>query len=83
MEKGGFFMRENEKTQEELSLKMLISAEDLAEKKTKIYARLLMEASLAKEMEEVSLHHQKRKKQIESLLFAQTKKKKGDEGDEA
>ena len=53
-------------------LKNLIEIEDLAEKKTKIYSRLLIEPSLAKAMEELSLRHEKRKERIEQLLYGKS-----------
>jgi hypothetical protein len=68
-------------------LKNLIEIEDLAEKKTKIYSRLLIEPSLAKAMEELSLRHEKRKERIEQLLYGKSEKsggmsamKKGEKG---
>ncbi len=42
--------------------------EDLAEKKTAIYARLLLSPELAQKMEELSLRHAERKKNLEELL---------------
>ena len=50
-------------------LKNLIEIEDLAEKKTKIYSRLLIEPALASAMEELSLRHKKRRETIERLLY--------------
>jgi len=47
----------------------LAGAEDLAEKKTKIYARLLTDVALAAEMENLSSRHAKRK---EALLCLTT-----------
>ena len=58
-------------------LKNLIELEDLAEKKTKIYARLLIEPALAKAMEELALHHEKRKETIERLLYGKDAKDVG------
>ncbi len=58
-------------------LKNLMEMEDLAEKKTKIYSRLLIEPSLAMEMEELSKRHQKRKESIERLLYGKNKKEGG------
>ena len=51
--------------------------EDLAEKKTKIYARLFIEPDLAKAMEELSLRHEKRKERITRLLYGKSKKEGG------
>jgi len=58
-------------------LKNLMEMEDLAEKKTKIYSRLLIEPSLAMEMEELSKRHLKRKESIERLLYGKNKKEGG------
>ena len=55
-------------------LKILLELEDLAEKKTKIYARLLMDVSIAKKMEELSLRHEKRKETLYKLLYGENKK---------
>ena len=58
-----------EKTARETELlQTLASLEDLGEKKTKIYSRLLTEPSLAQEMEMLSARHQQRKE----LLFTMT-----------
>lgn len=58
-------------------LKNLMELEDLAEKKTKIYARLLIEPALAKEMEELSLRHEKRKETLAQLLYGKSAKDGG------
>ena len=55
----------------------LMELEDLAEKKTKIYSRLLLEPALAKAMEELSLHHEKRKETIARLLYGKSAKEGG------
>ena len=52
----------------------LVELEDLAEKKTKIYSRLLTEQSLAKEMELLSSRHATRKERLELLAFGKAKK---------
>ncbi len=57
-------------------LEELFALEDLAEKKTKIYGRLLMEQSFAKQMEELSLRHAERKSALEKLLYGEIKKSK-------
>ncbi len=57
-------------------LKTLIELEDLAEKKTKIYSRLLMEAGLAGEMESLSARHAKRKQEVSLLLYGEPQKRK-------
>ena len=58
----------------------LLTIEDLAEKKAKIYSRLLMDATLAKDMEELSLRHEKRKEALMLLLGEKPKKKKNGQG---
>ncbi len=63
---------------EDNSLQTLVTLEDLAEKKTKIYSRLLMDVALAKEMETLSMRHQKRRQALEKLLYGEPKTKKGD-----
>ena len=64
---------------EKKSLEELMMLEDLAEKKAKIYSRLLMDVDKAKKMEELSARHAKRKKEIQELLFGneQNSKKNG------
>ncbi len=62
---------------EDDSLQTLVTLEDLAEKKTKIYSRLLMDVSLAKEMETLSERHQKRRERLEKLLYGEIQTKKG------
>ena len=49
------------------ALKKLMEVEDLAEKKAKIYSRLLTDAALAKDMETLALRHEKRKETLLSL----------------
>ena len=63
--------------QEEKYLKEVMELEDLAEKKTRIYSRLLVEPTLAKEMENISKRHEERKERIELLLYGKNKKKGG------
>ncbi len=60
-------------------LNKLIAIEDLAEKKTKIYARLLMDASLAKDMEKLSLRHEERKETLVELMTGKKCKNKESE----
>ncbi|MBQ8291492.1 MAG: hypothetical protein IJX88_03155 [Clostridia bacterium] len=55
-------MQENESV-----LQTLASWEDLAEKKTKIYSRLLTDTSLAEDMEMLSARHARRKETLLSL----------------
>ncbi len=69
-----------EKDEETKRLKQLIALEDLAEKKTKIYSRLLTEIALAKEMESLSLRHGKRRESLEKLLYGKPVKKKNGQG---
>lgn len=73
---GVFFMQEIErKTPRETELiKTLAEIEDLAEKKTKIYSRLLTEQVLAKEMETLSARHAVRRERLEKLAFGKAKK---------
>ena len=59
-------------------LRALASLEDLAEKKTKIYARLLTEESIAKEMERLSTRHAERKSVL-TALYEETEVKEEDE----
>ena len=54
-------------------LQLLAGVEDLAEKKMKIYSRLLMDAALAGDMETLAVRHAKRKTKLESLAFGKTK----------
>ena len=64
-----------EKTPRETDLiATLAEIEDLAEKKTKIYARLLTEQALAKEMESLSNRHAARKELLEKLALGKAKK---------
>ena len=59
---GGVFMQKNEQaTCEAAFLQRLSQLEDLAEKKLKIYSRLLTDTALAKDMETLSARHKKRK----------------------
>ena len=46
----------------------LIALEDLAEKKTKIFSRLLMDAALAQDLESLSARHETRKQALCLLL---------------
>ena len=62
---------------EEEYLKNLMDLEDLAEKKTKIYSRLLIEPYLAEEMKSLSLRHEKRKEILQGLLYGKKEKKGG------
>ncbi len=56
---------------EESSLQELIAMEDLAQKKTEIYARLLIDVDLAQKMEGLAERHGKRKERLEKLLYGE------------
>ena len=60
---------------EEEVLQKLAGIEDLAEKKLKVYSRLLMDAALAKKMEELSLRHAERKQTLLALSCGKTEQK--------
>lgn len=69
-------MKEEEKKQaEEGVLFDLIEMETLGAKKTAIYAKLLIEPSLAEDMQARSKRHEERKFALQSLLFKKTDKK--------
>ncbi|MBQ9714000.1 MAG: hypothetical protein IJV83_01620 [Clostridia bacterium] len=72
-------IKEKEPRETEL-LETLASLEDLAEKKTKIYSRLLTETSLAQDMETLSARHAARKQLLEKLAFGKTEKEKNGQG---
>lgn len=57
-------------------LQELLTIEDLAEKKAKIYSRLLMDVEKAQDMEGLSARHAARKTEIEKMLFGDKKKAK-------
>ena len=72
---------EKEKLEEEKeALKTLMTVEDLVEKKAKIHSRLLMDAALAKDMEELASRHEKRKETLEALALGKMPKKKNGKG---
>lgn len=54
---------------EEKTLQRLCLMEEIAEKKANVYARLLIEPSLTKSMEETALRHQERRAALERLLY--------------
>ena len=58
----------------------LADLEDILEKKTKIYSRLLTDPALAKMMEECSLRHEKRKEKLVAFVCGKTEKKKNGQG---
>ena len=73
-------MQENRKEGEKIALTELLSLEDLVEKKTKIYSRLLTDAALAKDMERLSLRHKKRKETLCALITGKLPKNKNGQG---
>ncbi len=73
-------MQENRKEEEKSALTELFQLEDLAEKKTKVYSRLLTDAALAKDMETLSLRHEKRKETLYALAMGKTPKSKNGQG---
>ena len=74
-------MEKNERIERETEgLFVLLSLEDLLEKKTKIYARLLTEVSMAQNMEKLALRHEQRKERIEKLIYGKPLKKKNGQG---
>ena len=70
----------NEQEEKQL-LATLYALEELAEKKTKIYSRLLIDVALAKEMEKQSMRHAERKMRLQHLATGKPKKEvqQGDE----
>lgn len=66
--------------EEKVALCKLAELEDLAEKKTKIHSRLLMDTALAKTMEDLSLRHEKRKERLCLLGSGKAPKKKNGQG---
>ena len=72
--------KEREQTREKLALERMIQMEDLAEKKAKIYARLLTDIRLAQEMQGLSLRHEERKETLVKLAYGKNKKKQNDGG---
>ena len=66
--------------EEKTLLTVLSQMEDLAEKKARIYARLLTDVSLAKAMEELSLRHEKRKEKCVALVIGKVVKKQNGQG---
>ena len=61
-------------------LKELRNAEELGEKKMKIYSRLLMDAALAEDMERLAVSHEEQKKIWQKLTTGKPAKKKNDGG---
>ena len=74
-------MDKNPKIEEEKkALKTLMTVEDVVEKKAKIHSRLLMDAALAKDMEELAIRHEKRKETLSVLALGKAPKKKNRQG---
>lgn len=73
-------------TKECIAIERILSALNIAEKKARIYSRLLTEVSLAKAMEELACKQEEQKVALQKLLYGKAeKKKKGgnmDGGDE-
>ena len=63
--------------QEKTALKKLMEVEDLAEKKARIYSRLLTDAALAQDMESLAERHAKRIRTLHSLVKEKSSKKNG------
>ena len=71
---------EDEQTKEKQTLKKMIQLEDLAEKKAKIYSRLLTDIHLAEEMKGLALRHEERKELLMGLTGGKYSKKKNEGG---
>ena len=70
-------MDKTERAQEEqTALLALAERENLLEKKSKIYARLLTDPVLAKTMEELGSRREKRRESLLALAFGKEPKKK-------
>ncbi len=67
--------------EEKTFLLKLAELEDLAEKKTKIYSRLLTDTALADEMAALSLRHEERKETLKALVTGERQAKKGKGGE--
>ena len=72
-------MEQEEREEEKRALESLLVLEDLAEKKIKIFSRLLMDTALAKQMEELSLKHERGKEELAVFLGRKPKKKAGEQ----
>lgn len=69
-------MEKESQTQcEQPTIEQLIEMEDLAEKKARIYSRLLTDVSLAKAMETLAEKHKERKSALCTLLSGKKEKK--------
>ena len=69
----------NSLQRERAALKTLVGVEDIAEKKTRIFSRLLMDATLAQDMEKLAKRHEERKQTLLGLLGEKSKKKSSGE----
>lgn len=65
-----------EEIKEKRLLEELLRLEDIAEKKGKIYSRLLIDTALAQGMERLAMRHEKRKEKISALLTGEEKQEK-------
>ena len=63
---------------EQAQIETLRQMENLAAKKAGIYSRLLIDARLAKKMEELQTRHKEREKALEELLYGKAKKTKSE-----
>ena len=73
-------MQENQKEEEKNALIRLCEMEDLLEKKTKIYSRLLTDTALTKDLEGLSKRHKERKETLYTLSCGKCPKNKKDGG---
>ena len=74
-------MDKTEREQEEqTALLALAEWENILEKKTKIYSRLLTDPALAKTMEELSSRREKHRESLLALAFGKESKKKNGQG---
>ena len=74
-------MDKTERAQEEqTALLALAQRENLLEKKSKIYARLLTDPALAKTMEELGFRREKRRESLLALALGKEPKKKNGQG---
>jgi hypothetical protein len=71
---------ENNAEREKQAIEKMLQLEDLAEKKAKIYARLLTDNALADDMNALSLRHEKRKEILTALAYGKCKKNQKDGG---
>lgn len=70
-------MERKENNEEQAFLKNLSETEELAKKKLNIYARLLTDAALAKDMEKLACRHDYRKLALAEIMGKKIKKKEG------